>query len=204
MANETGRLQRQVGLIGAVMMGLGSILGTGVFVSLGIGAGIAGPAVILAVMIGAGVAILNGLSSAQLAANHPVSGGTYEYGYRFLNPWLGFTAGWMFLLAKSASAATAALGLAGYLLNALDAQQAQIALVGIALATVAIVTVIVASGVSRSNQVNILIVSVTLATLLFFVLTGLGEMEASNFTPFFDGEASRRQPGPGPALRRAR
>jgi APA family basic amino acid/polyamine antiporter len=194
MANQTEQLQRQVGLVGAVMMGLGSILGTGVFVSLGIGAGIAGPAVILAVMIGAGVAILNGLSSAQLAANHPVSGGTYEYGYRFLNPWLGFTAGWMFLLAKSASAATAALGLAGYLLNALGAQQAQVALVGIALATVAIVTVIVVSGISRSNQVNIFIVSVTLATLLFFVLAGLGEMEASNFTPFFGGEASEGNP----------
>ncbi len=194
MANQSEQLQRQVGLVGAVMMGLGSILGTGVFVSLGIGAGIAGPAVILAVMIGAGVAILNGLSSAQLAANHPVSGGTYEYGYRFLNPWLGFTAGWTFLLAKSASAATAALGLAGYLLNALGALQAQVALVGIALATVAIVTVIVASGISRSNQVNILIVSVTLATLLFFVLAGLGEMEASNFTPFFGGEASEGTP----------
>ncbi len=194
MANQTEQLQRQVGLVGAVMMGLGSILGTGVFVSLGIGAGIAGPAVILAVMIGAGVAILNGLSSAQLAANHPVSGGTYEYGYRFLNPRLGFTAGWVFLLAKSASAATAALGLAGYLLNALDVQQAQVALVGIALATVATVTVIVASGISRSNQVNIFIVSVTLATLLFFVLVGLGEMEASNFTPFFGGEASQDNP----------
>ena len=48
-------------------------------------------------------------TSAQLAAAHPVSGGTYEYGYRFLTPTLGFLAGWMFLLAKSASAATARL-----------------------------------------------------------------------------------------------
>ncbi len=52
--------------------------------------------------------------SAQLAAAHPVSGGTYEYGYRWLHPSLGFTAGLMFLCAKSASAATAALGFAGY------------------------------------------------------------------------------------------
>ena len=64
----------------------------------------------IAVAIGALVATFNGLSSAQLAANHPVSGGTYEYGYQFLTPRFGFTAGWMFLLAKSASAATAALG----------------------------------------------------------------------------------------------
>jgi len=50
----------------------------------------------------------------QLAANHAVSGGTYEYGYRYLNPLLGLIAGWVFLCAKTASAATAALGFAAY------------------------------------------------------------------------------------------
>ena len=70
-----GQLRREVGLAGAIMMGLGSIVGTGVFVSIGIGAGIAGPAVVLAVIVAAFVATANGLSSAQLAASHPVSGG---------------------------------------------------------------------------------------------------------------------------------
>ena len=100
------QLKRELGVLGATLMGLGSIVGTGVFVSIGIAAGIAGPAVILAIAIGALVATCNGLNSAQLAANHPVSGGTYEYGYKYLTPWLGFTAGWMFLLAKTASAAS--------------------------------------------------------------------------------------------------
>ncbi|MBT3913432.1 MAG: amino acid permease, partial [Verrucomicrobia bacterium] len=121
MPGETSQqpqLKRVIGLSGAMMMGLGSIIGTGVFVSLGIGAGIAGPSVLLAIMLAAGVAMCNGLSSAQLAANHPVSGGTYEYGHRWLNHSLGFTAGWMFLCAKSASAATAALGFAGYIAHA--------------------------------------------------------------------------------------
>ena len=89
------------------MMGLGSMVGTGVFVSIGIAAGVAGPSVLLAIALAALVATCNALSSAQLAASHPVSGGTYEYGYRYLNPRLGLTAGWMFLCAKSASAATA-------------------------------------------------------------------------------------------------
>ena len=62
-----------------------------------------------------GAATANGLSSAELAAKYPQSGGTYEYGYRVLNPWLGFTAGWMFLASKIAAAGTVALGLAGYL-----------------------------------------------------------------------------------------
>ena len=91
------------------MLGLGSIIGTGVFISLGIGASIAGPIILPAIGLAGLVALCNGLSSAQLAANHPVSGGTYEYGHRWLNPSLGFVAGWMFLCAKSASAATAAL-----------------------------------------------------------------------------------------------
>ena len=110
---EPNRLKRELGIGGATMMGLGSMVGTGVFVSIGIAAGVAGPAVILAIILAAGVATCNALSSAQLAASHAVSGGTYEYGYRYLNPALGFTAGWVFLYAKSASAATAALGFAG-------------------------------------------------------------------------------------------
>lgn len=180
-------LRRELGLAGAVMMGLGSILGTGVFVSIGIGAGVAGPAVILAIAIGAIVATCNGLSSAQLAANHPVSGGTYEYGYRLLSPSLGFTAGWMFLLAKSASAATAALGFAGYIMHAFGADQYWLRL-GLALSAVIILTVIVLCGLRRSNLTNMLIVSVTLFALMVFIAAGLptalrnAEM---NLSPFF-------------------
>ena len=106
------QLQRELGLAGATVTGLGSILGTGVFVSLAIAAGITGPSVILAIVLAAGLALCNALSSAQLAAAHPISGGTYEYGYKYLSPRLGFTAGWLFLCAKTASAATAALGFA--------------------------------------------------------------------------------------------
>jgi APA family basic amino acid/polyamine antiporter len=118
----SGKLKREVGVFGATMMGIGSMVGAGVFVSIGIAAGIAGPAVLLAIALAAVVATCNALSSAQLAASMPVSGGTYEYGYAYLTPWLGFTAGWMFLCAKTASAATAALGFAGYLLQLLGLQ----------------------------------------------------------------------------------
>ena len=181
------QLRRELGTFGAVMMGLGSIIGTGVFVSTGIASGIAGPAVVLAVILAAFVAIFNGLSSAQLAASHPVSGGTYEYGYKYLNPSLGFIAGWMFLCAKSASAATAALGFAGYLLSVLDSTS-QLWRMGLALAAVVILTVIILGGIRQSNLTNVIMVSVTLGSLLFFVLEGLGEVVANfstNFMPFF-------------------
>jgi APA family basic amino acid/polyamine antiporter len=152
------------------MMGLGSIIGTGVFVSIGIAAGIAGPAVVIAIAIAAAVATCNALNSAQLAASHPVSGGTYEYGYRYLTPALGFAAGWMFLCAKTASAATAALGFAGYLLNVTvqDSRLLSLSAVG----TVAVLTGIVVSGIRFSSHVNIAIVSITLASLASFVVAG--------------------------------
>lgn len=183
----TPQLQRELGVLGATMMGLGSIIGTGVFVSIGIAAGIAGPAVIVAVALAAFVATCNGLNSAQLAANHAVSGGTYEYGYKYLNPWFGFTAGWMFLLAKTASAATAALGFASYLLTTTNLIGRGL-LVPIALVAVILFTAIVLSGIRRSNLVNIIIVSVTLLSLGLFVIVCLPRaviVGAENITPFF-------------------
>lgn len=185
-------LSRELGVVGAVWMGMGSILGTGVFVSLGIASDIAGPAVLLAVGIAAVVATCNGLSAAQLAANHPVSGGAYEYGYRYLNPLLGFTAGWLFLIAKSASAATAALGFAGYLLHAVAFDQASWS-VPLALVAVLVLTLIVLSGLRRSNWMNTLIVSVTLAALLAFIVGGWPRLLAAGSThlvPFFPAERS--------------
>lgn len=188
-----GQLTRGVGVGGALMLGLGSMVGTGVFVSLGVAAGITGPSVIVAVVIAAGVAACNALSSAQLAAAHPVSGGTYEYGYRFLVPLLGFAAGWMFLVAKSASAATAAIGLAGYLLTAIAPDHVGLARIVAPLLVIA-VTATVAAGIRRSTQVNTVIVTVTITTLLFFVVTSIPRISGDSFLPFFDPEPGRSAP----------
>ena len=188
--DDTRRLARVVGVPGAVLMGLGSILGTGIFVSIGIAAEVAGPSVILAVALAAVVATFNGLSSAQLAASHPVSGGTYEYGYRYLNPTLGFVAGWMFLSAKSASAATAALGFAGYVLNSFGHSGAT-ARIAVALVAVGILTVIVAGGIRQSNHTNVVIVSLTLMALTAFILTGMPSAlggAREHLTDFFGAE----------------
>jgi APA family basic amino acid/polyamine antiporter len=152
------------------MLGLGSILGTGVFVSIGLVAGLAGAWTPLAVIAAAVVATCNALSSAQLAAAYPHSGGTYEYGYRLLHPVAGFTAGWMFLCAKSASAATAALGFSGYLLNVFGVQAAT---VWLAAGVVVVLTLLVAGGIRRSNVVNVAAVSVTVIALGAFAVGGL-------------------------------
>ncbi|PHQ36125.1 APC family permease [Rhodopirellula bahusiensis] len=187
-----GQLRRDVGLFGAMMMGLGSIVGTGVFVSIGIAAGITGPSVVFAILIAAIVATFNGLSSAQLAAAHPVSGGTYEYGYRWLTPSMGFTAGWMFLCAKSASAATAALGFAGYALQLFQVGQTDWT-VPLAMGAVLVTTLLLLGGIRRSNWTNIAIVSTTLIALVAFVLAGLPvalESGRVNMTPLFASDQS--------------
>lgn len=172
MPSPPAQLKRELGLFGAVMMGLGSIIGTGVFVSIVIGTQTTGASVIVAIAIAGVVAACNALSSAQLAANHPTSGGTYEYGYVYLSPTLGFCAGWMFLCAKSASAATAALGFAGYTLTLSGAQSDRINTL-VALGAVAVLGVVVLSGMRRSNWANMVIVAVTLVALLVFCVAGL-------------------------------
>lgn len=180
------------------MMGLGSIVGTGVFVSLALAAGIAGPAVVLALVLAAGLAVCNALSSAQLAAHHPVSGGTYEYGYRYLSPWLGFAAGWMFLCAKTASAATAALGFAGYFLRTTDGPPA--ILTAVAFTAVVVLTLVVLAGIRQSNRVNVAVVAVTLASLALFVIAGLPtafRAGGERYRPFFDGDSSGSGVGAG-------
>ncbi len=182
-------LRREVGLFGAVMLGLGSILGTGVFVALPLKTAEVGLWIIPAIVVAGLVALCNALSSAQLAAAHPVAGGTYEYGYRFLKPWLGFTAGWTFLLAKSASAATAALGigaLAQMLLSPtynvvndsgtsmrIEKLDVHLWWVGFGLPIVALIALLATSGIKRSSQMNAVLVTLTISGLLVFSVAGL-------------------------------
>ncbi|MCC9606087.1 APC family permease [Blastopirellula sp. JC732] len=183
-AKQPPRLKREVGLAGAILLGLGSIIGTGIFVSIGIAAGATGPALLLAIPLAAFLAICNGLSSAQLAAAHPVSGGTYEYGYRWLHPSLGFLAGWMFVAAKSASAATAALGFSGYLLNLLKIDAAAWRL-PVSLLIVLLVTGAILTGIRRSNFANAVLVSTSLLALALLIAFGLPSVSSEQLTPFF-------------------
>ena len=174
--SEKDRLRRELGLWDAILLGLGSILGTGVFVSIALAAQVAGESALAAIILGGLLALFNALSSAQLAASHPVSGGTYEYGYRYLSASWGFCAGWMFLCAKSASAATAALGLSSYLLN-LVAYEVAIWRTPLAFFIVLTLTAAVGAGLRRSTLLNSIIVSITLISLLALIVVSLGISE---------------------------
>ena len=107
-------LARRLGTPDAVFIGLGSMIGAGVFAAFTPAAQAAGAGLLVGLVVAAIVATCNALASAQLAAAHPTSGGTYVYGRRELGPWWGFLAGWSFVIGKTASCAAMALVFASY------------------------------------------------------------------------------------------
>ncbi|WP_137843951.1 amino acid permease [Microbacterium sp. 2FI] len=110
----TPSLQRRLGLTDAVFIGLGSMIGAGVFSAIAPAAAAAGSGLLIGLALAAVVAFGNATSSAQLAAVHPTSGGTYAYGRVELGPWWGFAAGWAFVIGKTASCAAMAMTFAAY------------------------------------------------------------------------------------------
>ncbi len=173
-------MRRDLGLLDAVGIGLGAIVGAGIFVVSGVAAGIAGPAFLVGLLIAALAATANALSSAQLAAEYPQAGGTYEYGYRVLTPAAGFAAGWMFLASKSAAAGTVALGLSGYLAVLLPGLEPRI----VAVTAIAAFTALNYFGVRRSSRTNLAIIVVSIGSLLLFVALTAGAFSTANLQPF--------------------
>lgn len=107
-------LARRLGQRDAIAIGLGSMIGAGVFAAFTPAAAAAGSGLLVGLAIAAVVAWGNATSSAQLAAQYPTSGGTYVYGRERLGAWPGYLAGWSFVVGKTASCAAMALTLAVY------------------------------------------------------------------------------------------
>ncbi|MBQ6644506.1 MAG: amino acid permease, partial [Saccharopolyspora sp.] len=107
-------LQRRLGAVDATLIGLGSMLGAGVFGAFAPAAAAAGTGLLLALGIAGLIAYCNAVASAQLAAVYPMAGGTYVYGRERLGHWWGFLAGWGFVIGKTASCAAMALTFAAY------------------------------------------------------------------------------------------
>jgi APA family basic amino acid/polyamine antiporter len=155
------------------------MVGTGVFVYAGIGAGMAGPAVLLSLVLAGMAAACNGLSSAELASVYPRSGGTYEYAGRLLSPWAGFLAGWLFLAAKTTSAAATAIAFGAYLGTLSGIPPA-----ALSLGLVVGVTMLNLFRLTRAEAANIALVAITVTALLVFVATGIPGLSREHFSPF--------------------
>lgn len=173
-------LHRSLGLGDAVGIGFGAVVGAGIFVVTGVAAGVAGPALLAGLGIAGVAATANALSSAELAARYPHSGGTYEYGYRVLHPRAGFAAGWMFLASKTAAAGTVAVGLGAYL----DALVPGLPARPVSVAAVLAFTALNRLGIRKSSRANLLAVGVAVAALLALVAAGAGSLRGDLFRPF--------------------
>jgi APA family basic amino acid/polyamine antiporter len=158
-------LARRLGTLDAVVIGLGSMIGAGVFAAFGPAARAAGSGLLLGLALAAGVAYCNATSSAQLAAVYPTSGGTYVYGRERLGPWWGFAAGWAFVVGKTASCAAMALTFASYAVpGSAWAQRV------VGLAAVLVLTAVNYRGVTRTAATTRVLVALTLISLVVVVL----------------------------------
>ena len=162
--SRTATLARRLGTGDAVVIGLGSMIGAGVFSAFAPAAQAAGSALLVGVALAAAVAYCNAVASAQLAAQYPTSGGTYVYGRERLGEWWGFTAGWGFVIGKTASCAAMALTFASY---AVEGREWVVRLV--AFAAVVALTAANYRGISRTALLARGLVVVSIAALLVAV-----------------------------------
>ncbi|MFD4420667.1 APC family permease [Agromyces sp. NPDC058484] len=160
------RLARRLGLADAVAIGLAAMIGAGVFAVWAPAAQAAGAGLLTGLAVAAFVAFANAGSTAQLAVQHPESGGAYRYGRERLGPWPGFLAGWSFVIGKTASCAAMSLTAAAYLAppgwQRPIAVAAVVALVGVNLL-----------GITRTARVGAVLVAAVIAVLALVVIAGV-------------------------------
>jgi APA family basic amino acid/polyamine antiporter len=165
-------LARHLGLGDAVFVGLGSMLGAGVFVVFGPAAAATGPGLLVALAVAGLVAYANAMSSARLAARYPQSGGAYVYGRERLGPAWGFVAGWGFVVGKTASCAAIALALGVYAWPEHPRP--------VAVAVVAAFTAVNCLGVTKAARLTRVLVILTLLTLAAVVAGSIARAPAAS------------------------
>ncbi|KOU78151.1 transporter [Streptomyces sp. XY413] len=168
-------MKRTLGVSDAVVVGLGAMVGAGVFAAFAPAAAAAGGALLAALAVAALVAYCNAHSSARLAARYPASGGTYVYGRERLGPFWGYLAGWGFVIGKTASCAAMALTVGAYVWPGREH--------AVAVAAVVAVTAAGYGGVQRSARIARLIVAVVLAVLAAVVVACLSPGAAAPEPP---------------------
>ncbi|HEY9458932.1 MAG TPA: APC family permease [Gaiella sp.] len=163
-AAQDSPLARRLGTFDAAVIGVASMVGAGVFSAIGPAAEAAGSWLVLGLALAAVVAYCNAVASAQLAAQYPLSGGTYVYGRERLGHWWGFAAGWCFVTGKTASCAAMALTFGAYVAPGSKVAQR---LLGV-LAVVAL-TAVTLRGIERTARLTRWLVAVSVGVLLLTV-----------------------------------
>src|SRR4051794_314502 len=196
-ARDESGLRRAVGALDLTALGIGGIIGTGVFVIIGEAIGDSGPAIVLSFVLAAFTCVFSALSYAELASTIPISGSAYSYAYATLGEIVAWIIGWDLLIEYGFSVATVAVGWGGYVKDLLDS------VFGVSLPTsiaqppgeggvvnlpavvlVVAVMALLLAGVRQSARTNTAMVAFKLTVLAFFVIVGLTAFSGDHFTPF--------------------
>jgi APA family basic amino acid/polyamine antiporter len=173
-------LKRTLNLLDATSVGIGAIIGAGIFVVLGIAIGYAGPAIIVSIIIAGIVASFTAFSFAELGSAIPKEGGAYQYAFELISPFAGFLVGFLWLFAQIVAGAAISLGFASYFVAIFPT---------FPLKTVAVVAAIVLTGlnligIKQSTAVNNILVIIKIAILGLFIGFGIFQIHPQNFSQF--------------------
>jgi APA family basic amino acid/polyamine antiporter len=196
-SEEGHGLKKAVGATQLTAMGVGAIIGTGIFVVIGKGSGIAGPGVILSFVLAAVACAFSALSYAELASSIPVSGSAYTYSYATLGELVAWIIGWDLILEYGVSVAGIAVGWGGNLNAFLDAafnyklpdaiakspSEGGVFNLPAVIVVLAIAFLLV-RGVTESARVNLIMVGIKLIVLVFFLVVAFAHFTTAHMTPF--------------------
>ena len=174
-------LSRSVTLTQALMINLGAIIGAGIFVIIGVAIGHAGPSIIISIILSAIIAILTGLSFAEIARHVAKEGGVYEYAKESFRPFAGFIGGWLWTFGNIIAIAAVSISMGGYV-NILFSTH--INTVYFAIAAIIAFSLINILGIKNSAKTISAFVVINLAVLLIFIVSGLSSFHLSNFSNF--------------------
>jgi len=173
-------LKRTLSLIDATAIGVGAIIGAGIFVVLGIAVDYAGPAVIISMVIAGIVALFTALSFAELGSAIPKQGGTYEFAYQLISPSVAFVSGCLWLFGQTVAGAAVSLGLASYFFAMFPFFPLKVVAVSAALLLTAVNLV----GTKYSAVVNNILVLTKILILCLFIAFGVFQINTQNYSQF--------------------
>lgn len=174
------KLKRNLTLLDATALGIGAIIGAGIFVLTGIASGLAGPAVIVSMIVAGVVSALTAYSYVKLGSKIDLEGGTYEYAEKMLSKRVGFATGMMWIVSNIFAGAVVSLGLSSYL-NFLFPS---LPLLIIASSAPLLLTIVNIVSSKKLLLMDNFLVVIKLIALILLIVVGLPYIHLSNFTPF--------------------
>jgi APA family basic amino acid/polyamine antiporter len=178
--DEQKNLKPRLGFWSATAISVGATIGAGIFVVIGIAAGLAGSALVVSILLAGLIAVFTALSFAELTAWKPVEGSVYQYTRQLISPFAGFLTGWMWMVSNTFGGATVSLGFAYYLGSVISGLPSNVVAAVMCLGFTALNFV----GIRQSAWLNNLLVAINVAVLLFFVVFGFTAVNVENFQPF--------------------